>query len=129
MRIRRLLLTVAAASLLAGCIPASPPNLPGSPATTAAGSPSPSPSAGIGLTRDQAIARARGAARAPADWGVLRAEAGWMNVLENPAAPSGGPYVWLVNLGWVDGPLDAQGSDVILDFDDGRVIRLEHWIS
>ena len=126
----RVLATVVGVTLLIGaCAPAPPPASP-----TAIPSP---PSPRIGLTQDQAIAIARQVSDAPPDWGILLVEAGWQSEITYPAPPTpmstppatGSGYVWWVNIGWDDGPLDGQGVTVILDYFDGHVISKYTWIS
>ena len=109
------------------------------PGPSPLGTPSPvaSPSPRIGLTQEQAISIARQVSGAPADWGILLVEAGWQSEITYPdpsppisTPPAAGPgYVWWVNIGWHDGPLDGQGVTVILDYFDGHVITKYDWIS
>ena len=74
---------------------------------------------------------------APASWGILLVEAGWQSEITYPAPSTpmstppatGSGYVWWVNIGFDDGPLDGQGVTVILDYFDGRVIQKYDWIS
>jgi hypothetical protein len=115
--------------LLAGaCAPAPPSAVP-----TEIPSVAPSPTPRVGLTRAEAVAIARVAAQAPAEWDILQADAGWpweVDVLESPGlATPGLGFVWRVNVGFIDGPLDGEGVIVILDYFDGHVISKTNWIS
>jgi len=130
-----------ALSILAGCSPAlpaetmlSPGSSPGS-APTVAPRPSPSPSA-IAISRDRAIALAREALPRRAADSVLEAELGPFSELGTPEAPvrrSPAPapehLVWRINLGTVRGPLNADGSYVVIDATDGMVLQTIDWIS
>jgi hypothetical protein len=96
-----------------------------------------SPSPRIGLTQEQAISIARQVSGAPADWGILLVEAGWQAeiIYPAPATPistppaTGSGYVWYVNIGFNDGPLDGAGVTVILDYFDGHVVSKSEWVS
>ncbi len=132
-------------TILAGCAataPVSPASRTPAP-TTEAGAPTvaghalfaPSPER-AGITRDQAIEIARTAAPKRSSDDVLQAIVGTFGDLGNPDAqilvsPAPGPAqdVWLVKLGVVRGPLDGEGTDVIIDASDGRVLQMFDWVS
>lgn len=135
------------ATILAGCAavaPATPAVIPASPtpsilagASTVAGHAlfAPSPER-AGISRDEAISIARAAVPRRSSDGVLQAIVGTFADLGDPYAPSlvspaPGPEkdVWLVNLGFIRGPLDGQGTDVIIDASDGRVLQMFDWVS
>lgn len=121
---------VLAAAVLAGCELAV-----GSPAPTTPGitTPSPTPS---GITREEAIAVARAAAPRYATAGVLHADAGRFDDFV-PAftaehytpVPAPDRLVWRITLGEQPSPTGGQGTDVIIDFWDGRVILATEWVS
>jgi hypothetical protein len=87
------------------------------------------------LTRDQAIAAARAATPKRASDGVIAAELRRFADVVNEHAPITGPLpasdadVWVVNLGWSSGPLNAQGTIILVDASDGHVIQAVDWIS
>ncbi len=115
-----------ATALLAGCGSA-PPSA--SPVPTAAATPS-------GMTRERAIAVARGAAPRYANADVLSAEVGAFGDLVSAftaqrfsPVPTSDRLVWKVTLGDQPSPTGGQGADVIIDFWDGRVILTTEWIS
>ena len=134
-------------TILAGCAataPATPAVIPASPtASIQAGAPTgaghalfaPSPERAE-ITRDQAIAIARAAAPKRASDGVLQAIHGTFADLGNPdarilvsPARDATHEVWLVNVGIVRGGLDGEGTDVIIDASDGRVLQVFDWVS
>jgi hypothetical protein len=109
--------------------------VPTAPATPSPGLIGPAGS-GTGLTRDQAITIARAAAPRRGDAAVLQAEVGRFADLGYAHAASGvSPpptperLVWRVNLGTVRGPLEGEGTIVILDFQTGKIIQVFDWIS
>jgi hypothetical protein len=127
---RRIVGVVLAAALLAGC---------GStlPATShfPAASAGPTPAAS-GITRDRAIAIAREASPRYATADVLRAEMGPFGDLVSAftaqhfsPVPTSDRLVWKVTLGEQPSPTGGQGTDVIIDFWDGRVILATEWFS
>jgi len=138
---RRVIGALVAMMVLAGCSPTvlprptTPPPASPSPVPTIGPSPSPA-SSPVAITRDRAIAIARQAATRWATASVLQADKGPFGelgfsrapVLVSPA-PSPEHLVWLINLGVVRGPLDADGTDVIIDATDGGVLQLVDWIS
>lgn len=138
---RRVIGVLAAVMVLAGCSPTvppepatPPPSMP-SPVSTIVPSPSPSPSP-VAITKDRAIAIARQAATRWATARVLQADIGPFGELGFSRAPvlvSSAPspehLVWLINLGVVRGPLDADGTDVVIDATDGAVLQQVDWIS
>lgn len=131
------------AVVIGGCGPqpvtTSAPAPTATPAATAtpALSPTPTPTRSVvGLTREDAVAIARAYVPRGSSWDVLRAEAGRFADLGIPHAaarvsprPDPDHRVWLVNLGVVRGPLEANGRIVILDFFTGQVIQLVEWIA
>jgi len=138
---RRVIGALVAVMVLAGCSPTvlprpatQPPSSP-SPVPTIGSSPSPA-SSHVAITKDRAIAIARRAATRWATASVLQADKGPFGelgfsrapVLVLPA-PSPEHLVWLINLGVVRGPLNADGTDVIIDATDGSVLQLVDWIS
>jgi hypothetical protein len=127
--------------VLAGCSPA-PPTAPPTPrpsvpALTPTTGPSRSPaSSPVEVTREQAIAIARQAVPRWAAASVLQADQGRWADFGDPYAPllvsptpSPERLVWLINLGVVNGPLDAAGTDVVIDAADGSVVQIVDWIS
>ena len=67
---------------------------------------------------------------------VISAAIGTFADLSNPntplrtaSAPAAGHAVWRVEIGFVNGPLDASGADVIVDAIDGTVIQFWEWVS
>ena len=67
---------------------------------------------------------------------VLKAELGPFSELGDPEAPvrhSPAPgldrLVWRINLGTVHGPLNADGTYVVIDAVDGTVLQMVDWIS
>jgi hypothetical protein len=133
------LLVLAALALVGACAPALPggasPTAAAAAGTIAPDATSPSRSPALS-TRDQAVARARAAVPKRAGAGALQADLGRFGDLGNASAaslvsprPDGDRLVWRVNLGTVQGPLDGDGTIVILDFADGSVIEVFDWIS
>jgi hypothetical protein len=109
--------------------------MPTAPATPSPNPPGPALS-GAGLTRDQAITIARTAAPRRGDAAVLQADVGRFADLGYAHAasrvsppPTPERLVWRVNLGTVSGPLEGEGTIVILDFQTGSVIQVFDWIS
>jgi hypothetical protein len=131
-RVAFLLLALLAA---AGC--ATAPVSGGRVSTAPAPSGTISPTAaGTGLSRDQAIAIARAAAPRRGGAAVLQAEVGPFADLGNAHAasrvsppPTPERLVWRVNLGTDSGPLQGDGTIVILDFQTGSVIQVFDWIA
>jgi len=121
-RVAFLLLALLAA---AGCATAPAPSGTISPTAT-----------GTGLSRDQAIAIARAAEPRRGGAAVLQADVGPFADLGNAYAasrvsppPTPERLVWRVNLGTVSGPLQGDGTIVILDFQTGSVIQVYDWVS
>jgi hypothetical protein len=119
------------ALFVGACAPAPPSTGP-----MAIPSATPSRSHRIGLTRAEAVAIARVAAQAPAEWDILQADVGGpadvVNFQPSPSSPPSTPgpgSVWRVNVGFIDGPLDGQGVIVFIDYFDGHVIAKTDWIS
>lgn len=131
MRIAACIGTVAlTAVVLVGCALAPP-----SPSQVLTGTVGPNPSAS-GITREQAIAVARAAVPRYATADVLRAEMGRFDEFVSAFAaehlsppPSPDRLVWKVTLGEQPSPTGGQGTDVIIDFWDGRIIIASDWFS
>jgi len=87
------------------------------------------------ITRERATAIARAARPAYAHDKVFAAQLGTFAELGDAyaqtAAPTPAPsaLVWLVKIGWQDGPLDGQGALVLIDAVDGHVVQSSDWIS
>jgi hypothetical protein len=137
---RRLVNTIAIASILAACNPPST-TMPASVATSASLVPSPTATSGTaptasGITREEAIIAARAAVPRYATAPVLGAEVGRLEDLLSrltaahiSPAPSPDWLVWRIRLGEQPSPTGGQGTDVIIDFWDGRVIFAYEWFS
>jgi hypothetical protein len=119
---------MAAAVLACGSAPPSPSHVP-----TGTVGPNPAES---GITREQAIAVAREAVPRYATADVLSAEVGRFGDLVSAftaehfsPVPTSDRLVWKVTLGEQPSPTGGQGTDVIIDFWDGRVILASDWVS
>lgn len=118
------------AAVLAGCgwVTTSPTL---APTTTIGHSPVAS-----GISREQAIAAARVAAPRYAADDVLRAEIGRFGDLVSAftaeqfsPVPAPDRLVWKITLGSQPSPTGGQGTDVIIDFLEGRFILATEWVS
>lgn len=121
---------VLAAALLAGC-----GSTPPSASHVLTGTAGPTPAAS-GITREEAIAVAREAAPRYATADVLSAEVGRFGDLVSAftvqhfsPVPTSDRLVWKVTLGEQPSPTGGQGTDVVIDFWDGRVILATEWVS
>jgi hypothetical protein len=127
----RALLLVISVALITACStpPETPPTRSATPAPTVAATPA------AGLTRGEAVALARKATTRFAGEGVLEARVGTWGELDvysppdAPPTPAPETRVWIINLGYVAGPLDGQGVVVVLDEVDGRVLSAIEWMS
>lgn len=105
------------------------------PGSAGPGSAAPTPTPLTPIDRPHAIEIARQARPDYAKEQVLGVYLDRYGTLGNsyaaPQGPTPGPddLVWLVNLGWVEGPLNGQGAFVLIDATDGHVIKTWNWIS
>jgi len=87
------------------------------------------------IDRERAIAIARAASPRFAKDQVFDAQLGTFGALGNASAqvlgsaPGPDALVWVVDIGWRLGPLDAQGAIVVIDARDGHVIQTYEWIA
>jgi hypothetical protein len=121
---------VLAAAMLVGCGSATV-----SPAPVPTGTIGPAPAAS-GITREQAITAVRAAVPRYATADVLGAEEGRFEDLVSAftaehfsPAPAPDRLVWRITLGEQPSPTGGQGTDVIIDFWDGRFIFATEWVS
>lgn len=108
----------------------------GSDASPAVAQSGPSEPPRSGISREQAIEAARAAAPRYANADVLRADSGRFEDLVSrftakhiSPRPSPDQQVWLITLGERPSPTGGQGTDVIIDFVDGRIIFATEWVS
>jgi hypothetical protein len=116
------------------------PANPALPAESPTAQPTPAPSTAIspnlGMTEELAVAAARAAAPQAAEYPVIVAKAGSAEELLYaeggyqiaPGLPRD-RWVWVVILGDTRGPLDADGSIVVIDFIDGTIYEVVDWMS
>jgi hypothetical protein len=87
------------------------------------------------IDRERAIAIARAASPRFAKDQVFDTQLGTFAALGNAyghilgTAPEPGALVWVVDIGWRLGPLDARGAIVVIDASDGHVVQTFEWIA
>ena len=139
-RYRHVVAMLVVISFVAACSSIPPPTATtGAPTASPVPSPLPtvapvtSPSPAIGLTRDQAVALAREAAAWVPASASVQAKSGTFGDLRNAYGsitasprPSEGELVWRIDFFT---KAQEQGTQVVVDYTDGRVIQVSWWIS